>query len=175
MKHAAALTRFAVLGLAFAFGIHSEARAASDAKLSANDRSFITQATNGGMAEVEFSKIAMQSGGSSEVKAYAKRLVDDHMKAGMALEAIAAKLGATPPKPPAQQPGDLKRFAELSGEKLDKAYIERMVRDHKGTIALFEKQAKSADAPELKDFATKTLPTLKEHLKMAMALAEKGK
>lgn len=50
-----------------------------------------------------------------------------------------------------------------------------MVRDHKGTIALFEKQAKSGDSGELKQFAGNTLPILKEHLSMVLALAEKKK
>ena len=45
-----------------------------------------------------------------------------------------------------------------------------MVADHKATIALFEQEAKSGKDAELKAFASKTLPDLQGHLKMAQAL-----
>lgn len=174
MHYAAARVIFAVVGFSFAFGAYAQDKSGYGGKLSSSDRSFIMQATNGGMAEVELSRIALQNGAKADVKAFAQRLVEDHEKAGKELEMISAKLGAAPPKPMGKQ-DDMKRFAELKGEKLDQAYVERMVRDHKGTIALFEKQANSGDSDELRQFASKTLPVLKEHLKMALALAEKRK
>jgi putative membrane protein len=41
---------------------------------------------------------------------------------------------------------------------------------HKDAVALFEAYAKSGDDPELKSWAAKTLPHLKEHLSMAEKL-----
>jgi len=175
MRYATARLICAVLGFSTVAAVYAQDKSSPREKLSSNDRSFIMQATNGGMAEIELSRIAAQNGARADVKAFAQRLVEDHGKAGKELEAISAKLGAAPPKPTAAQQGDMKRFAELKGEKLDQAYVERMVRDHKGTIALFEKHAKSGDSPELKQFASQTLPVLKEHLKMVLALAEKKK
>ena len=160
-----------LIALAFPLAVFAQA----GEKLSRHDRSFISQATNGGRVEIELSRIALQGSATPAIKAYARQIVEDHEKAGKELDMIASKLGATPPKPNLDKQGDMRRFAELSGDKLDHAYIERMVRDHKGAIALFEMQAKKGDAQELKAFAGDTLPTLKEHLKMAMALAEKQK
>ena len=50
-----------------------------------------------------------------------------------------------------------------------------MVKDHEKAVALFQKQAKSGDSPELKEFASKTLPTLQDHLKMARDLSPQKK
>lgn len=175
MHYAPVRTILAVIGVVIAFGIHAQDRSSGDRKLSSSDRSFIIQATNGGMVEVELSKIALRGSSRPDVQAFAKRLIDDHQKAGKALAAIAAKLGAPLHNPAVAEHADMKRFAQLAGERLDSAYVERMVRDHKGTIALFEKQADHGDAAELKEFATSTLPTLREHLEMVMALAEKKK
>lgn len=171
MQNMTARTIFAVVGCVLALGVYAQDK--SRAGLSSGDRSFVMQAMNGGMTEIELSKIALQNGAKADVKAFAQRLVEDHEKAGKELQALAAKLGAAPPKPPKQT--DLKRFAQLKGDKLDSAYVERMVKDHKATIALFQKQAKSGRSEELKQFASNTLPTLQGHLKMAMTLAEKSK
>jgi putative membrane protein len=175
MHYTAARVIFAVIGLGFAFAAGAQNMASPAGKASSKDRSFIMQATGGGMVEVELSKLALQNGASSDVKAFAQRMVGDHGKAGMELEMISVKLGVTPPKPMVAQHADMKRFGELKGEKFDKAYVERMVRNHKGTVALFEKQAKSGDSGELRQFASNTLPVLKEHLTMVLALAEKKK
>jgi putative membrane protein len=103
-------------------------------------------------------------------------MVDDHSKSGKELEAIATKLGMTPPKEPgSKHQGDIKKFAKLTGEKFDREYAEHMVKDHEKAVSLFEKQAKSGDSEDLKAFASKTLPVLQEHLKMARALSAQKK
>jgi putative membrane protein len=44
---------------------------------------------------------------------------------------------------------------------------------HKSDIADFERQAKSGDDSELKSWASKTLPTLKQHLAMVQGAEKK--
>lgn len=175
MRYAAARLIFALLGFSFALGAYAQDKSTSNRPLSSGDRSFIMQASNGGMTEVELSRIVLRNGASTDVKAFAQQMVEDHEKAGKELGMISAKLGATPPKPMGKPTADIRRFGELKGAMLDKAYVGKMVDGHKGAIALFEKQAKSGDSQDLKQFANKTLPVLKEHLKSALALAEKGK
>ncbi len=48
-----------------------------------------------------------------------------------------------------------------------------MVKDHDKDVALFEKQAKSGRDAALRAFAEKTLPTLREHQKMAKQMNAK--
>ena len=45
--------------------------------------------------------------------------------------------------------------------------MKMMVADHKKTVSLFEKEAKSGKDPELKQFAATLLPDLQKHLQMA--------
>jgi len=166
MQNVPVRTILAVLALVFSCGAYAQDKSGGERRLSSGDRSFIMQATNGGMVEVTLSKFALQKSARPDVKDFAKTIVDDHDKAGMELSMVAAKLGAPPYKPAVDEHADMKRFGQLAGEKFDSAYIERMVRDHGGTVALFEKQASHGDAGELKAFATKTLPVLKMHLEM---------
>ena len=57
-----------------------------------------------------------------------------------------------------------------NGKDFDQSYDQAQVKGHKDAVALFEAYAKSGDDPELKSWAAKTLPHLKEHLSMAEKL-----
>ena len=175
MRQALGRTLLAALALTVGMGLYA-ADKKGDGKLSGNDRHFITTAAEDGLAEVELGKIAQQNGSSGAVKQFGQRMVDDHSKAGKELETIATKLGMTPPKQPgSKQQGEIKKFSKLTGDKFDREYAELMVKDHEKAVSLFEKQAKSGDAEELKAFASKTLPTLQEHLKMAKDIEAQSK
>jgi putative membrane protein len=50
-----------------------------------------------------------------------------------------------------------------------------MVKDHEKAASDFEKTSKNAKDPDLKNWASKTLPTIQDHLKMAKDIASKTK
>src|SRR2546429_9944716 len=100
MKHVLARTAIAVLSLAIACGAYAADKKGAKKKLSGNDRHFITEAAEDGLAEVELGKIAQQNASSAEVKQFGQRMADDHSKANQELEGIASKLGVTVPKQP---------------------------------------------------------------------------
>lgn len=159
----------ASLVLALATGVHAADK--KDARVSKMDRTFITEAAHGGHAEVELGKLAQKNGENAAVKAFGQRMVEDHGKANKELAAIAGDLGVkAPAEPSAKQKADAKRLAKLQGAQFDREYGQLMVKDHEKTIALFEKEAQGGEAEALKAFASKTLPTLQEHLKMARDL-----
>jgi putative membrane protein len=58
-------------------------------------------------------------------------------------------------------------LAKLSGADFDKRYISDMISDHKAAIKEFQKEADKGKDSDIKQFASKTLPTLKEHLQLA--------
>ena len=149
---------------------------ASEAKLSGNDRHFITQAGEDGLAEVELGRLAQQNASSLEIKQFGQRMADDHARVNQELAALASKLGVSAPaQPGGKRASDVKKFAKLVGPKFDHEYAEHMVKDHEKAIGFFEKQAKKGDAEELKQFAAKTLPMLQAHLKLARSLTAQKK
>jgi putative membrane protein len=140
-------------------------------EVGANDRSFVREAATSGAAEVELGKLALQNAGSESVKRFGQQMIDDHGKAGAELTSIAQSVGVeAPQKPGDKQEAALKKLESLKGASFDQAYARQMVSDHEAAVSLFERQAKSGGSRPLKDFAAKTLPTLREHLKMARAL-----
>src|SRR5690606_10202521 len=66
----------------------------------------------------------------------------------------------------------MEKLQEKSGKNFDEEYIDLMVKDHKKAINKFEKQADNGEDPEIKSFASSTLPELKKHLQMAERIQE---
>lgn len=67
------------------------------------------------------------------------------------------------------------RLSKLSGAEFDQAFMEQMVKDHTQAVTLFENQATNGKDAEVKAWAAKTLPTLKEHLQLAQEISGRTK
>jgi putative membrane protein len=145
------------------------AQAAQNAqRLKRTDSQFLMSAAQGGMAEVQLGKLALEHASSEAVKKFGQRMVDDHTKAGDELKAIATKNSLTLPSDiDAKQKSTIARLTKLNGAEFDKAYIEDMVKDHQEDVAEFTRESNNGADADLKGFAGKTLPTLQEHLQMA--------
>jgi putative membrane protein len=132
------------------------------------DKGFVDKAASGGMAEVKLSKLAMDKGQSTEVKQFARKMVEDHSKANMELKQIAEKKNlALPAKLDANHQMVYDKLVKLDGADFDKEYMHAMAADHDDAVKLFKEQSESGQDPELKSFAMKTLPVIEKHDDMA--------
>ena len=101
-------------------------------------------------------------------------IIDDHTKAGDELKALAEKKNwKVSEECDAKHMMKAHEMKAMSGPDFDKSYIEAQVKDHEDAIALFKLAKEKASDNDLKDFASKTLPTFKEHLKDAKKLRDK--
>jgi len=139
-----------------------------------SDEQFVILAGAGGMYEVALGKEAKSNAASEDVKKFGDRMVTDHTKAGqdLAAAAKAANIGF-PLKIFSDQQATLNQLAQIRGPDFDRVYMKKMVADHKEDVALFERASKEAKNDKIKSYASKTLPTLKEHLKMAQQINAK--
>jgi putative membrane protein len=138
------------------------------------DKEFVTMAGMGGLAEVQMGNLALQKASSADVKAFAQRMVTDHSKANAELAQFATAKGLALATELSGDPKNaLEHLTSLSGAEFDKAYMTHMVEDHEKDVAEFDKASTSATDADLKAWAGKTLPTLKEHLEMAKQTARK--
>ena len=144
--------------------------------LSSSDRSFITKAAEGGMAEVELGQLASQKASDPQVKQFAQRMVADHGKANDQLKQIASSKNVQlPTDMPAAARRERDRLSKLSGAQFDREYMSHMTSDHKKDTSLFRSTARSAKDADVKQFASSTLPTIEEHLQMAQSIAKSTK
>jgi putative membrane protein len=156
----------------------ASAPAASAKSQSAPLASFAREAATGGMSEVELGRLAVERGTDPAVKAFGQQMVDDHSKANVELQTIAAQAGVTlPGQIDPKEKATYAKLSALSGAAFDRAYIDDMIKDHKADVAAFEKASRAPGDSPFKKFAADKLPTLREHLKMAesaRASLEKG-
>jgi putative membrane protein len=135
------------------------------ATLSNKDRQFVMKAASGGMMEVEAGKLAQQNASSEDVKQFGERMVTDHGKANDELKQVATSVGITIPADMSpEHKSHLSKLQNLKGDAFDRAYVQQMVKDHKKDVSEFQKASEKAQNEEIKGFAAKTLPTLREHL-----------
>ena len=136
--------------------------------VSDQDREFVNKATTGNLAEIELGRVAAQRAARPSVRSFGERMVTDHGRSSAELASLARSKGIEVPtalEPSQQAMRD--RLSALSGNDFDRAYMSEMVRDHTEDIALFERAAETSTDPDLKTWATQSLPMLREHLALA--------
>ena len=136
------------------------------------DQQFLAKALEGNILEVQLGEKARDKTSNDRVKKFAQRMIDDHSKARRELMDIAKdmKLGVVAGLS-REHRELLLRLTKSDGADFDRAYMNHMVEDHEKDVAEFESYAKNGKNDQLRTFARKTLPTLREHLKMARDIA----
>ena len=133
------------------------------------DQKFVTEAIEAGLAEVELGKLGQDQGNSPEIKEYGRMMEQDHSKANDELRALAKQFNMTLPttftSAMRKKHTDLK---ERSGQDFDQVFMKQMIEDHRKAIALFENEAKNGQNEQIRTWAKKMLPTLKQHLQHAL-------
>ena len=139
--------------------------------MSQQDHRFVMETAMGGLKEVELGRIAAQQGATDAVKQFGQRMVDDHTKANSELMTLATSKGMTlPTELDEKHRNDVTKLSAMSGADFDRAYARMMVNDHKKKVDNFERQSSRGSDPDIKAFATTTLPVVQEHLQMARTL-----
>lgn len=132
--------------------------------VSEEDSKFAVDAASNGMTEVQLGELAQQKASSQQVKEFGAMMVRDHSQANDELKTLAASKNITlPPAPGDDHMEHIKDLSEKSGKEFDKDYIKMMVDDHEKAIDRFEKCSNDAKDADVKAFASKTLPKLREH------------
>lgn len=155
----------------------NEAKEDAGTGQSEDTNEFAVKAANGGMLEVELGRLAGEKAASKDVKDFGAMMVKDHSKANDELKGIAATQNITLPTTLGEEyQKHVNDMAKLSGKEFDKKYVSMMVDDHKDDIEEFKKAVEDEKTnPAVKDFATKTLPTLQKHMDAITAIDKKMK
>jgi len=156
-----ALAAACVAALGVTLASAQEAR--QPAAKAVTDAEFVTKAASGGLFEVKSSKLALEKATKAECKHFAEMMIKDHTKANDELKAAAAKAGV--PLPAELAPHHQKMLNDLKAARdFDAAFVDAQLKSHVEAVDLFTAASASVKDPGLRDFAVKTLPTLKMHL-----------
>ena len=135
------------------------------------DVKFARTLAGGGMAEINFSKLAQQKVAAGKLKDFATMMVTDHTKAADTLMAIAARENITLPNNlDAAHQTKYDDMEKMTGADFNKAYVTLMVADHTDAVSLLTNESQNGKDSTLKAFAVKILPTVQMHLGAANKL-----
>jgi putative membrane protein len=135
---------------------------------------FVKQAAMSDMFEIQSSQLAEQKADDAPTKSFAQKMVTDHTKTSSEVKSMVSsgKLKGVdlPTDMSSSQKSMLDKLKGLNGKDFTKQYHSDQVSAHKDAVSLFERYGKGGDNPDLKAWASKTLPDLQGHLKMAQDL-----
>jgi putative membrane protein len=136
------------------------------------DTIFVHQAALGGMTEVQAGQLAETKATAPAVKDFAAKMVADHTPNNQELLQLADSKGITPPDALDQRHRrQLAALRAAPASRFDSVYIRTQIAGHEAMEAVMRKEIRSGTDPDLKAFATKTLPVVLSHLQLAEQLA----
>ena len=146
----------------FALALAGSANAAVPAPV---DKTFVDKVSQGGMFEVEASKVAERKAVAQDVKDQATTEVHDHELVGAKLKAVAGKAGLTfPAKLDADFTKRVDALKAASGPAFDAAYLAEMDTIHDADGAAFAAEATDGADAGLKAFAAETHLIVERHI-----------
>jgi putative membrane protein len=133
---------------------------------------FVTRASNSNLFAIEESRLALDRSGDSQVKTFARRMVEDHGNAEAELKAAAEGSGATVPTAlDEEHETRLKALQGESGLEFDKAYVADQGENHSNTLTLYGDYMLWGEYEKLHALAIKMIPITEAQLKEAQVLA----
>lgn len=139
----------------------------NEASVDDNAANFMKEAALASTMEIDLGKAAVANSENPKVKEFASKMIADHTMAKSDLIKIAEKSGILLSNDfPSDVKSHMEEMKKMKGKAFDQHYIDMMVKDHVKAIDLFKTGTRLKDN-ELKDYATKTLPTIEQHYQMA--------
>ncbi|WP_321890398.1 DUF4142 domain-containing protein [Burkholderia cenocepacia] len=136
------------------------------------DAEFVDKAGMIGKVERQAGQLALDRSSNADVKAFARRMVDDHARIADELRHIGAQKGVPVQTRMLVDP-EVTALRAKDGRAFDAAYVALAgPRAHETAVRLYETEAKEGRDPQLRAFAARTLPTLNAHLSAARQLAK---
>jgi len=143
----------------------------SSAEVTPVDQQFMLTAASVGTAEVDMAELAQHQAGDPAVRAYGRRLEQDHAAINRALDQLAERKHVKLIR--AMDPADRTLYEELthlSGRLFDREYLRAQINIHRMGNALYDSEAQAGEDADVKAFAARAALAGAEHLHLAQAL-----
>jgi putative membrane protein len=138
------------------------------------DKKFLAMAAQSDQNEIALSKVAEEKATNPDVKAFAQKMVTEHMQLTESMKPYAQSWGLTPPTgPDAAHQKELDKLNGLSGAAFDKEYMSEMVTDHTKAYSAFTKEVNDTKLPDFKAAVEKGKSVVAAHKNMAYDLKKK--
>jgi putative membrane protein len=144
--------------------------------IDSRESKFLINAADMSLKEIEMAKIAQKNATSAEVKSISRTIQIENMKYLDELKKLAQSKSITIPL--SVSDADSRKTKELersAGNNFDEKYCAAMVDDHKEAVKDYKDAVENVEDVDIKNYATKMLPLLRDHLDHAMTCQQSQK
>jgi putative membrane protein len=158
-----------LLSVSIVCGLVDGTRGEEPAKLPL-DNAFLIKMATCNYAVISISKMA-ETQGSPDVKTFAGQLVKDHQESYDKLADLlkTRKVGVVSGTE-SETKTEIKRLGDLKGTDFDKEYLKWVIKEHNGSIPIFENQIKLGKDDDVRAYAKENLDISRKHLQKAEEL-----
>lgn len=133
-------------------------------------RQFLRQALQANNSEIMLGNLAAERARSPAVREFGQTLVSDHQQARHEVVEMGRRFGVWPNRQPSDEARDERdRLMDLQGREFDREFVRYMIDDHRKDISEFRDEARE-EHDAVSDLARSQIPTMRNHLRMAIAL-----
>ena len=163
------MTRASSLALALVVTLGTAPRVSAQAVDPARtpDAAFVAKAADVMSVDAELASLAVRRASAADVKALARRVLDARTVIARDLAAmVGPRQIPAAPRPPADPPA-LTPAAALRAKPpgaFDTAFLAALVANGEAAVALFDAESRDGRDDEIKEWAARQLPALREHL-----------
>ena len=163
----AAAARTAPAGASTSAANASLAASRTAQPVSSQDRKFMDEASLINLTEISLGKYMHAHAATTPAKNLGASYARDHTAAQASLRSLASRLHVTLLTTHVQHESVVAHVEAHKGMNLDVAFVKVSVSGHKAAIAIFRKEESAGSNPAVKAFATRYLPMLRTHLRLA--------
>ena len=136
------------------------------------DSAFIREVEASNTAEIRLAQLAGRKASDSQVKQFAQKMITDHNGLQREWDNIAStsgfRIGGTIDQRRQEQ---LTRLERLSGNEFDRAFMAAMVENHQENMRSLQTKGRSAQSPQVRQQASRSLGAIEEHLNLAQQIS----
>ena len=133
------------------------------------DAQFLVDAAKINLEEIKLGQLAQQNSMMPNVKEMGKIMETEHTQCLNSSKALSEKKSVILPTSLTKEGEETyEKLLNISGADFDKKYCELMVDGHKNAISMFEKTTTDSNDPDIRAWASETLPSLQKHLDHAL-------
>jgi putative membrane protein len=138
------------------------------------DKEFLAKAAQSDVNEYKLSQLAVEKTANPEVKAFAEKMVSEHMKMTLSMKPFVTAWGLTAPVDlDEDHKKDYAKLSGMTGADFDKEYMDLMVSDHSKGLDLFTDEAKDTKDMKFRAVVLKGKTMVAAHKNMAYDLKKK--
>jgi putative membrane protein len=142
----------------------------SVARMRSADAVFITKAAESAVTDAALARLGAAKATTRQVKVFAQRLAQGHSALTRDIAALARSKSVDLGEPPADTRRVGADLAPLSGPAFDRAFVAAIVKAHEAAVSLFEGESRDGRDADVKDWAARQLPAIRDQLARAQAL-----